>query len=168
MSGKKSKSNSIAAFFILFICLVVMMCFVYVLVKLSLQNGNSSSQLTQTLSYKIGTIIFDQDMDEAQIVATNRILRFTAHFCLFAFLGYGLGVVGFLLFSRPFGRFLSLLFDIFVCGVLSYMTEYYKQFVEGRHFQIGDAAVNVFGSAVGICIFLISMVVFWGINARRR
>ncbi len=163
-----NKGRRAGGLFVLLVCTTVLLVFVYCLVKISFQNGASSSEITNSIAYKLGTIVFEGDLTDAEIAATNRLLRFSAHFVLFAALGYGLSVVGFLVFTRPFGRFASLILNIGICFALSYYTEYNKQFIEGRHFQMADVTINVFGSIVGVCFMIVSLFVFSGINARKR
>lgn len=150
------------------IALAVMGFFAYGLVKVSLQNGDSSSAITNNIATRIASAIFDDTPTEDQLFVMNRILRFSAHIVLFALLGYGLGAVGFLFFRTGITREISIILDFGICAAFSYFTEYYKQFVAGRHFQMEDVRINFCGALFGICFFLLSCALHGLISMRTK
>ena len=161
-----SNAKKFGVFLVVLLCAACMFVFIYTLVKLSLQEGDSSSRLTQAVVKQIGEAAFDQELDANQIQALNLFLRTMAHFVLFSILSFGMCTVAFLVFARPAGRFFGLVLNMFICAALAYGTEYFKQFVDGRHFQIEDAWLNVYGVMIGLCSFLIADLIFWAIRAR--
>lgn len=170
MKEQKGKSLISGIFGVLFtlVALAVMTFFAYGIVRLSLQNGSSSSEITNNISIRLATAIFDSSPSEEQLFVMNRILRFTAHLVLFASLGYGLGVVGFLVFRTTLTREFAIILDFIICGGMAYFTEYYKQFVDGRHFQMEDVRINYMGALFGICFFLISYAIHGLIHMRTK
>ena len=156
------------AFIIVFLSALCMFLFVYTLIRLSFQEGDSSSRMTQAVVKRIGEAVFDEELTASQVDALNLFLRSTAHFVLFSMLSFGLCTVAFLVFSRPAGRILGLIFNMFICVVLAYGTEYFKQFIDGRHFQLEDAWLNIYGVVLGLCSFMITGLIFWAIGIRTR
>ena len=77
------------------------------------------------------------------------MIRYGAHLGLFFVVGLVTTFVSMVIFRRYF-RILGVIGSGIVCYILAYYTEYYKQFVEGRHFQISDANLNWYGSLAGI------------------
>ena len=57
---------------------------------------------------------------------------------------------------RKYYRILGVMLSGGICYLLAYYTEYYKQFIEGRHFHMTDVGLNWLGSAVGIACMVIS------------
>lgn len=129
---------SIAALFLL----------LYFVMVVSFQNGTVSAGVTMKLAGQIARRIFD-DPTEGQISTTALMIRYGAHLGLFFVVGFVTTFVGMVVFRNYF-RILGVLGAGVVCYALAYYTEYYKQFVEGRHFQLSDAALNWYGSVAGI------------------
>ena len=96
-----SNAKKFGVFLVVLLCAACMFVFIYTLVKLSLQEGDSSSRLTQAVVKQIGEAAFDQELDANQIQALNLFLRTMAHFVLFSILSFGMCTVAFLVFARP-------------------------------------------------------------------
>ena len=160
------KAKKFGVLLVILVCASCMFVFVYTLIKLSLQEGESSSRFTQAVVQQVGEAAFDQELDESQIQALNLFLRAMAHFVLFSILSFGLCTVAFLVFAHPAGRVFGLVLNMLICVALAYGTEYFKQFVDGRHFQIEDAWLNMYGVIIGLCSFLMTDLIFWAIRAR--
>lgn len=126
----------------------------YFVMMVSFQNGVSSSGITMKLAGQIAGRIFDNPTQE-QIETTSRMIRYGAHLGLFFVVGLVTTFVSMVIF-RGYFRIIGVLGAAFLCYVLAYYTEYYKQFVEGRHFQLSDAALNWYGSVMGIVCMVVS------------
>lgn len=125
-----------------------LMLLVYFVMIVSFQNGATSNNVTMRLAYQIAGRIFSNPTED-QIKTTSLMIRYGAHLGLFFIVGLVTTFVSMVIFRRYF-RILGVLGSMGICYVLAYYTEYYKQFVEGRHFQMSDATLNWYGSLAGI------------------
>ncbi|MCR5596014.1 MAG: VanZ family protein [Lachnospiraceae bacterium] len=166
MKSDTSGTKKAFGFIVVFVCALFMFIFVYGLIRVSLQDGESSSRITQAVILKIGNAVFDEELTSEQVNALNLFLRCLAHFVLFFMLSFGLCIVACLIFTKPVGRTAGVLFAAIISIALAYFTEYFKQYVAGRHFQTDDAWLNLVGVVMGICFFVVARVVFWAIDMR--
>ncbi len=127
---------------------VGLMLLLYFVMIISFQTGASSSGITMRLATQIARRIFENPTKE-QIETTSLMIRYGAHLGVFFVVGLMTTFVSMVIFRRYF-RILGVIGSGAVCYVMAYYTEYYKQFVEGRHFQMSDAALNWYGSVAGI------------------
>ncbi|MBD5474419.1 MAG: VanZ family protein [Lachnospiraceae bacterium] len=134
-----------------FLGLILLLYFVMVV---SFQNGEQSTSVTMKAAEQIAVSIFDNPTQE-QIKTVSRIIRYGAHLGLFFVVGVVMAFVSMVVFRRYF-RIIGVLGAGFVCYVLAYYTEYYKQYIDGRHFQMSDVALNWYGSLAGITCMVIS------------
>ena len=111
-------------------------------------NGSVSSDVTSRLAGQIARRIFTQPTSD-QIMTTELMIRYGAHLGLFFVVGLVTTFVSMVIFRRYY-RILGVIGAGAVCYLLAYYTEYYKQFVEGRHFNQSDATLNWYGSVAGI------------------
>ena len=95
------------------------------------------------------------DPTEDEIRTISRMLRYIAHLGLFFIVGFVTTFVSMVIF-RKYYRILGVMLSGGICYLLAYYTEYYKQFIEGRHFHMTDVGLNWLGSAVGIACMVIS------------
>ena len=99
---------------------------VYFVMIVSFQSGVSSTNVTMRLADRIARIVF-VDPEQEQIETVSRMIRYGAHF-----------------------RILGILLSGAVCYMMAYYTEYFKQYVDGRHFQMTDVQLNWYGCLAGI------------------
>ena len=83
------------------------------------------------------------------------MIRYGAHLGLFFVVGAVTAFVSMVLCRRYF-RILGVLGSGLICYVLAYYTEYYKQYIDGRHFQMSDVSLNWYGSLAGIVCMVAS------------
>lgn len=121
---------------------------VYFVMIVSFQNGAQSINVTMKLAGQIATSVFENPTQE-QVEAVSLMIRYGAHLVLFFVLGVVMAFVSMVIFRRYF-RIIGVLMSGVVCYVLAYYTEYYKQFIDGRHFQMSDVSLNWYGSLAGI------------------
>lgn len=125
-----------------------LMLLLYFVMIVSFQNGAQSTNVTMKVAEQIAVSIFDNPTLE-QTEAVSLMIRYGAHIGLFFIVGLVMAFVSMVLFRRYF-RIIGVLGAGFVCYVLAYYTEYYKQYIDGRHFQMSDVALNWYGSLAGI------------------
>lgn len=131
-----------------------LMLLLYFVMIVSFQSGATSTNVTMRLASQIAQRIFDYPTQD-QINTTSLMIRYGAHLALFFVVGLVTTFVSMVIFRRYF-RILGVIGTGAVCYILAYYTEYYKQFVEGRHFQMSDATLNWYGSLAGILCMVAS------------
>ena len=147
MEHKKHKNIGLEIVVIVASVLGLMLLLYFVMI-VSFQSGDTSNNVTMRLSYQIAQRIFEHPTQD-QVKTTSLMIRYGAHLGLFFVVGLVTTFVSMVIFRRYF-RILGVIAAGAVCYVLAYYTEYYKQFVEGRHFQLSDATLNWYGSLAGI------------------
>lgn len=131
--------------------------FIYFLMKVSFQTGAVSGLETNMLSEYMTYRIIDHPTAE-QVAVVNRFLRYGAHLGLFFLLCYMLTYVCLFLFNG-FLRVLGMGAVVAAGCFLSYYTEYKKQFIDGRHFDMDDVKLNCIGCILGIAFMLFTYVI---------
>lgn len=131
-----------------------LMLLLYFVMIVSFQNGAQSTNVTMRVAEQIANSVFENPTQE-QIKAVSLMIRYGAHLALFFVVGLVMAFVS-MVICRKYFRILGILMSGVVCYMLAYYTEYYKQFVEGRHFQMSDVALNWYGSLAGIFCMVVS------------
>lgn len=153
MKGKKNKNIALEVVVIVASILALMMLLYFVII-VSFQNGTVSSDVTSRLAGQIARRIFTNPTQD-QLMTTGLMIRYGAHLILFFVVGLVTTFVSMVIFRRYY-RILGVIGAGAVCYLLAYYTEYYKQFVEGRHFNQSDATLNWYGSVAGIVCMVVS------------
>lgn len=153
-TNKDNRSTATDIFFIL-LSIMLVICFLYFLVIVSFQGGDGSAMLTGKLAGRLAEVVFSQTPTEEQVATVNYLIRYGAHLFLFFILGYAVCYVSLLVFRHYF-RVIGILVSVGVVYLFSYYTEYYKQFIDGRHFQMTDVKLNWIGGICGIIFMLCS------------
>lgn len=146
--NKGKKRNIWLELSVIAVSMAALFLLLYFVMVVSFQNGTTSAGVTMQLAEQIARRIFDNPTGD-QISTTALMIRYGAHLGLFFVVGFVTTFVSMVVFKNYF-RILGVLCAGAVCYALAYYTEYYKQFVEGRHFQVSDAALNWYGSVAGI------------------
>lgn len=152
--NEKKKRNLWLELVVIFISVIALMLLVYLVIILSFQEGEQSISETMNIAERIAPHISDAPTD-GEIRTINQMLRFCAHLGLFFIVGLVTTFVSMVIFRRYY-RILGVIASGAVCYILAYYTEYYKQFIEGRHFHQIDVTLNRYGSAAGIACMIIS------------
>ena len=126
----------------------------YVVMIVSFQNGVQSTGVTMRVAGQIADSVYTNPTQE-QIEAVSLMIRYGAHLALFFVVGLVTAFVSMVIFRKYF-RIIGILMSGMACYVLAYYTEYFKQFIEGRHFQMSDVALNWYGSLAGIICMVAS------------
>lgn len=127
------------------LALAMLLC---VVMFVSFQNGAQSTSVTMRVAGRIASTVYQEPTSE-KVEAVSLMLRYGAHLALFFVVGLVTAFVS-MVICRKYFRIVGILAAGGVCYLLAYYTEYYKQFVEGRHFQMTDVALNWYGSLAGI------------------
>lgn len=141
----------LAVIFISVICLSMLL---YLVMILSFQNGDKSSSETMSIAVRIAQNIYSNPKEE-DITTISIMLRYFAHIALFFVVGVVTTFVSMVIFRKYF-RILGVFASGGVCYILAYYTEYYKQYIDGRHFQTADVKLNWYGSIAGIVCMVVS------------
>lgn len=121
---------------------------VYFVMFVSFQNGASSISVTMRLAERISGTIFDNPKQE-QIETICLMIRYGAHLVLFFVVGLVTAFVSMVIF-RGYFRIIGIMLAGAAGYMMAYYTEYFKQYVDGRHFQMTDVALNWYGCLAGI------------------
>lgn len=152
--NKNKKNQIFLELGVIAISFAALLLLLYFVIVVSFQNGAASIDVTMRMAEYVAARIFEQPTVD-QISATARMIRFGAHLGLFFVVGFVTTFVSMVVFRRYY-RILGVIGAGAVCYVLAYYTEYYKQFVEGRHFHQSDATLNWYGSVAGIFCMVVS------------
>lgn len=145
---RKKREKILLELGLIAVSFAALLLLLYFVVAVSFQNGADSSSITMQLAERIARRVFEKPTLD-QIATTALMIRYGAHLGLFFVVGFVTTFVSMVIF-RGYFRMLGVIGAGAACYALAYYTEYYKQFVEGRHFQQSDAALNWYGSVAGI------------------
>lgn len=134
--------------------LLALVLLLYFVVIVSFQNGTQSTDVTMRVAGQIAMGVFENPTKE-QIEAVSLMIRYGAHLALFFVVGSVTAFVSMVIF-RKFFRIIGILLSGVACFMLAYYTEYFKQFIDGRHFQMSDVRLNWYGSLAGIICMVAS------------
>lgn len=152
-------------FYVFGIITILWMLLIYIL---SSQNGEQTAKLSLWISDFISRFVGDGT--EAAAAQNHMEIRKLAHIGLFL----GLGVISYLLvyygiLSDKFSwrHRLSMLIALVFTSGYGYFDEWHKQFIEGRHFQLDEAALNIVSGCVGV-LFICGVQFLWQSYKRGR
>ncbi len=128
--------------------LLALALLVYFVMIVSFQNGISSTNVTMRVAGKIARTVFDNPSNE-QIVTVGLMMRYGAHLGLFFIVGTVTAFVSMVIF-RGYFRIIGIFLSGIACYMMAYYTEYFKQYIDGRHFQMTDVQLNWLGCLAGI------------------
>lgn len=155
--NKKRKQKLLLELYIIFLSLAALALLIYFVLILSFQSGEESANETIGIAVRIAHTVF-ADPTEVEILTIHVVLRYMGHLGLFFIVGFVATFVSMVIF-RNYYRILGVFLSCGVCYILAYYTEYYKQFIDGRHFQLFDVILNWCGSAAGIAFMVVSYFV---------
>ena len=155
MSGEKKKNQNLwLELIVVFTSVLVMLLLLYLVMILAFQEGERSISETMNIAERIAARIYEEPTAD-EIKTISKMLRYAAHLGLFFVVGLVGTFVSMVIFRRYY-RILGVLLSGGACYILAYYTEYYKQFIDGRHFHMTDVVLNWYGSAAGIACMVIS------------
>lgn len=139
---------------VIFISVICLMLLIYLVMVLSFQSGDKSISETKSIAARIAQYVYTNPTNE-EIDAISVMLRYFAHLALFFVVGLVTTFVSMVVFRKYF-RILGVFASVGVCYILAFYTEYYKQYIDGRHFHLEDVRLNWYGSIVGVACMVIS------------
>lgn len=151
---KRKHTNLWLELIVIVSSLLALVMLVYFVMIVSFQNGAHSTSVTMRMAGQIAAGVFDQPTQE-QIKTVALMIRYGAHLALFFVVGLVTAFVSMVICRRYF-RIVGVFVSGAVCYGMAYYTEYYKQFIEGRHFQMSDVSLNWYGSLAGIVCMVAS------------
>lgn len=119
----------------------------------SLQNGNESSNLSNTVLNYLNTFLENIGL---KFKLEGYFIRKTAHFVEFFALGFSI-MFTFEAFTQKTIQVVG--FPLFLCTIIPVLDEYIQLFSEGRFSQVKDVLLDFSGAVCGI-IFVIIWVFF--------
>ncbi|MDE6388916.1 MAG: VanZ family protein [Lachnospiraceae bacterium] len=152
--GQKKHTNLWLEIAVIAASIAALMLLVYFVVIVSFQNGAQSTSVTMRVAEQIASSIFDNPTNE-QVETVSLMIRYGAHLALFFVVGLVTAFVS-MVICRQYFRIIGVLASGAICYGLAYYTEYYKQFIDGRHFQMSDVSLNWYGSLAGISCMVVS------------
>ncbi len=152
--GRKKHTNLWLEIVVIIAAVIALMLLVYFVMIVSFQNGVQSTNVTMRVAGQIAESIFENPTQE-KVETVSLMIRYGAHLALFFVVGLVTAFVSMVL-CRQYFRIVGILASGVVCYGLAYYTEYYKQFIDGRHFQMSDVSLNWYGSLAGISCMVAS------------
>ncbi|MDE6845886.1 MAG: VanZ family protein [Lachnospiraceae bacterium] len=134
--------------------LFALMLLLYFVMIVSFQNGASSISVTMKMAERIAVGVFEEPTQE-EIESVSLMIRYGAHLALFFIVGLVTAFVS-MVICRKYFRIIGILVSGVICYGLAYYTEYYKQYIDGRHFHVSDVSLNWYGSLAGIICMVVS------------
>lgn len=133
------------------ICLLsTFLIWVLLIFLLSTQNGPQTAHTSEGIAHSIAKLMYGVP-DAAQIHEVHMAVRKAAHIVLFFVLGILTGVVC-MRIKREWPVVLRFAAGYAFVLFYSFFDEWHKQFIVGRHNQLGDALLNVLGCSIGIAM----------------
>ncbi|MEZ3507106.1 MAG: VanZ family protein [Lachnospiraceae bacterium] len=134
--------------------ILALMLLVYFVMIVSFQNGVRSTNVTMQLAERVAMAVFDNP-EQDQIKTVSLMIRYGAHLALFFVVGLVTAFVSMVIF-RGYFRIVGVLLSGAACYLMAYYTEYFKQYIDGRHFQMTDVQLNWYGGLAGISCMVAS------------
>lgn len=142
------------------LCLLIVFWIVLIFV-LSSQNGTQTNQISGKIAEKAAEIIYHQPTEQ-QIEKLHVVIRKAAHISLF----FVLGVLSFSIAYATLDvkstkrKVLLVSSSFFITCSCGFFDEWHKQFIEGRHFQLDEALLNMLSGAIGIVVAIVFIIWF--------
>ena len=154
--------NYMKKFRIISLILIIIVCFT--IFCFSAQNGETSGEISGSLTYKILKIINPDleklpENEKASIVENfHRLIRKSAHFTIFALLGFfTFGFISTFDLIKPLLCFLYSEIFVFFYATTD---EIHQLFVANRSGQFSDVLIDCSGGIVGIFFMFIVLKIF--------
>lgn len=135
---------------------------------LSSQNGSQTAQTSEGIAKTVAEVIYQQP-SETQVNEVHFIIRKLAHVGLF----FALGVLSFSASATIFGwknksrKCLSVVVPLTIMTAYGFFDEWQKQFIDGRHFQLDEAMLNIISGIIGIAISATILYLFLIIKRKK-
>lgn len=148
------------------VLLILTICWMGLIWYLSSENGAETAKTSGEIAEKVATVVTHEPKPDVQVV--NKIdfsIRKIAHFALFFVLG--ILVYGTLTMFKIKWFWLAII-TFGICCIYAFLDEWKKQFIQGRHFQLDEAALNMCGAFAGIVVVLIVKLILHRRSVKRN
>lgn len=133
--------------YLLWLLTIIWMILIF---NLSAQNGTQTAQTSSNIAQKTAEIIYRQPT-EIQVNQIHLIIRKLAHVGLFFILGVLLFSASVTFFGMEKKRkYMSIAIALAVTTCYGFLDEWQKQFIDGRHFHLDEAAINMLSGVGGV------------------
>lgn len=132
---------------------------------LSTENGEKTADTSMRIAEKISGMIYNTPTRE-QVEEVHHAVRKSAHVVLFFVLGVLISMTGMYIFNswrKPWVAVAVLAIGFILIVGAGWLDEWHKQFIEGRHYQLGEAIINIISGLVGSGIMVILRNFFTGL-----
>lgn len=120
---------------------------------LSSQDGEQTAKASGGMAQTTAELLYQQPTEQ-QVDQVHVVLRKVAHIGLFFILGllsYA-AAANTLGRKRPNKRWPSLILALALTSLYGFFDEWHKQFIAGRHFDIGETILNIVCGLVGVLV----------------
>lgn len=136
----------------LLLCLVTILWIIGIF-TLSSQDGEQTAKASGGMAQTTAALLYKQPTEQ-QVDQVHVVLRKVAHIGLFFILGllsYA-AAANTLGRKRPNKRWPSLILALALTSLYGFFDEWHKQFIAGRHFDIGETILNIVCGLVGVLV----------------
>lgn len=142
-------------FLILCLCCIGWLGLIF---HLSTENGEKTADTSMRIAEKISGMLYTSPTKE-QVDSVHQHVRKAAHVVLFFVLGVLICTMGMYIFSLRKKTWVALLVLFVGVGLIfgvGWLDEWHKQFIDGRHYQLGEAVLNIIsGLSGGVVVMLV-------------
>lgn len=138
---------------VIFWCITVL--WIGMILYLSSQNGEQTARTSLGLAEQIAKMIYQAPSPE-QVNIVHGALRKLAHVTLFFVLGilsYTASRITFRVWNLERKR-MAVLIAVTITSAYGFLDEWHKQFIVGRHFDIGETMLNIVCGLAGVGVVL--------------
>lgn len=130
----------------------------------SAQDGIKTADTSMKIARQAAEVIYEHPTRE-QIESVHVNVRKAAHIFLFLVLGMLVALLSLFLsrfWQQPWIHVLIFFIGIGAIAAIGWLDEWHKQFIEGRHYQMTEAILNIVsGLAGGGLVWMIKGVLLW-------
>ena len=149
-------------FLILCLCCIGWLCLIF---HLSTENGEKTTDTSMRIAEKISGRLYASPTQE-RVDGVHRSIRKAAHVVLFFVFGVLVCIMGLYISSLWRKSWVALLMLVIGVGLIlgvGWLDEWHKQFIDGRHYQISEAIINIVSGLSGGIVTIIVRNFFTGL-----
>lgn len=137
---------------------LITILWISIILYLSSQNGEETARMSSRLAKKLAEFLYHQPSAE-QINTVHGAFRKMAHISLF----FVLGVLSYVASRSTFRiknlerKWMAAVMALTITSAYGFYDEWHKQFIVGRHFDIGETVLNICCGLAGVGIVMAVM-----------
>lgn len=131
----------------------------------SLSNGTKSESDSVELTQFIIKFIYKNEYTQTQFDLVHKNIRTFAHIFLYFSLGAVSGLWVYYASARFSKRYLIII-AAFLCSLIGFADEWFKQYVPGRHFDANEVIINFISAIIGL--LFVSLMCFVHLQKRKN